>query len=129
MDRLGIRHTADHPIGTALWPTPELAYATAPSITSETTWVRGWLQAWEPDEEPHDIRLYRLRKAAVLDRIALRAPENPALASAAEDAAEDLVLHDHVYGSGPDTGPSTGATEADPRGYVRQEYAHRTQHQ
>ncbi|MER6615152.1 hypothetical protein [Streptomyces xantholiticus] len=92
------------------WPTPEEAYVLAPSIVSEIGWTAneaigrptfGWLG-----------REFWLRKAAVLDRIAL-ADDAPGDAGelAIEAARRVMDLDDR-------------ADVSDPRGYVRQQYAH-----
>lgn len=97
------------------WPTPEQAYATAPSIESETAWLAERRRNWAADDEPDEMREYRLREAAVLDRLALLNPGHDHYPAQAAEVAGELVLHDDVWG--------TGAAEADPCGYARQEYA------
>ncbi|MBL3666599.1 hypothetical protein JL475_11465 [Streptomyces sp. M2CJ-2] len=108
--------TADHGADgdpEAVWPTPEEAYALAPSIISEIGWT-----ARTATDKPfgHDIgREYWLRKAALLDRIALADGDEGIRSDAAvlaTDAARGLVDRDDATVSG------------DPRGYVRQQYAH-----
>ncbi|MFI7352356.1 hypothetical protein ACIBTP_00230 [Streptomyces avidinii] len=91
---------------------PEAAYATAPSIISEIGWtVRGARNCL------HGIRVreFWLRKAALLDRIALTDddPVSGDAATCATEAARRLMEIDHAES------PRT----TDPRGYVRQEYA------
>ncbi|WP_406273671.1 hypothetical protein OHT93_26050 [Streptomyces sp. NBC_00191] len=101
------------------WPTPEEAYATAPCITSEIGWT-----AYHAVGRPTGALLGRefwLRKAAVLDRIALGDAAQDLFSDACEaatDAARHLL----------DTDQAEGIT--DPRGYVRQEYAawHKQEH-
>lgn len=101
------------------WPSPKQAYATAPSVESETAWLAERRRNWATDDEPEEMREYRLRAAAALDRLALLDPGHDHYPAQAAECARELVLYDDVWG----TGPSTGAAEADPRGYVRQEYA------
>ncbi|MEV6202199.1 hypothetical protein AB0M64_19795 [Streptomyces sp. NPDC051771] len=90
------------------WPTPEAAYATAPSVISEIGWT-----ARTATDRPFGTttsREFWLRKAALLDRIALEAPAGGA-PEAATRAAHQLMEHDGV------------TTVCDPRHYVRQQYA------
>ncbi|MEW1686564.1 hypothetical protein ACIQOF_01760 [Streptomyces sp. NPDC091265] len=99
--------------------TPEAAYATAPDITREITWVsytaRDFTQLTDPRE-------YWLRKAAVFDRIALAERQRTFIVagSSETDAAAALLadvnarrLIDH------DRATTTDA----PRDYVRNAYA------
>nr|WSS63180.1 hypothetical protein OG284_19060 [Streptomyces sp. NBC_01177] len=102
--------TADHRPDP--YPAPEAAYALAPSIISEIGWTvaraRAHLHGQAMDRE------YWLRKAALLDRIALAEGaegQGHDATGAAEHAAARLVDLD-----GPDT-------VCDPRHYVRQQYA------
>ncbi|MFD3324063.1 hypothetical protein [Streptomyces sp. NPDC058701] len=91
---------------------PEAFYATAPSVISEIGWtVRG---ARDCLHGVH-VREFWLRKAALLDRIALTDddPVGGDAATCAVEAARRLMEIDHA------DDPRT----ADPRGYVRQEYA------
>ncbi|MEV7417503.1 hypothetical protein [Streptomyces sp. NPDC089919] len=98
--------------------TPAAAYAMAPSIISEIGWtadraVRA-LRGQEADRE------FWLRKAALLDRIALddeRAHIHGDATEAAQRAAQRLMDIDQVE----------ALTE--PRAYVRQQYAHWARHQ
>ncbi|MGA5351137.1 hypothetical protein ACPCJU_01835 [Streptomyces thermodiastaticus] len=120
--------TADHRPEPGPWPTPDEAYALAPSIVREIGWT-----AQTAADKPfgHDLgREYWLRKAALLDRIALRDEEDGSTSDAttvATEAARRLIAHD-AGGDGDYYGapywPEHPATAADPRGYVRQEYAH-----
>ncbi|MER5464087.1 hypothetical protein ABT010_26055 [Streptomyces sp. NPDC002668] len=93
-------------------PTPDEAYATAPCITSEIGWT-----AYHSVGRPTGALLGRefwLRKAAVLDRIALGDEAGQGFGDACEaatDAARYLLDIDHADGI------------TDPRGYVRQQYA------
>jgi hypothetical protein len=107
-------------------PTPQTAYAHAPSIISELNWLAREMSAHLTGEPMP--REYWLRKAAVLDRIALDEADTYGPASAAEAAltatlaACQLADLDHRSGDGdtdstPDTGPGPS-----PRRYVRQAY-------
>ncbi|ADI09750.1 hypothetical protein SBI_06630 [Streptomyces bingchenggensis BCW-1] len=120
--------TADHRPEPGPWPTPDEAYASSPSIVREIGWT-AQTAADKPFGEDLD-REYWLRKAALLDRIALRDEEDGALGDAAEvatEAARRLIEWDRD-GEGDYHGapywPEHPAATADPRGYVRQEYAH-----
>jgi hypothetical protein len=113
------------------WPTPE-AYPLAPSIVREIGWT-----AQTAADKPFGEALgreYWLRKAALLDRIALREGEDGIRVDAAEvatGAARRLIAFDSD-GEGEGEGdyygtpywPEHPATITEPRGYVRQEYAH-----
>ncbi|MFF2641052.1 hypothetical protein ACFVUB_14520 [Streptomyces niveus] len=100
---------------TAPWPSPEQAYEHAPDILSEIGWtVRAVTDAIDMPYDSGDVREYWLRKAALLDRIALRAPGGRDSTLDANAAALYLVDTDHAR---------TPATDTDPRGYVRHQYA------
>ncbi|MEU9357444.1 hypothetical protein AB0D35_04895 [Streptomyces sp. NPDC048301] len=91
------------------WPTPDTAYAKAPSIVREIGWT-----AQAAADKPFGTTLGRefwLRKAALLDRIALAEEAEGQGHDVAEHAAERLMELDS-----PDT-------VCDPRHYVRQQYA------
>ncbi|MGI5377101.1 hypothetical protein ACQEV2_23220 [Streptomyces sp. CA-251387] len=112
--RLRLYVTADHHSNTGPWPAPEEAYALAPSVLSEVGWT-----AEQEANTPFGTRLPRdfwLRKAAVLDRIALQDVGDDA-AEAANEAAERLMSLDDA------------GVICDPRRYVRQQYAHWINHQ
>ncbi|MFE6478068.1 hypothetical protein [Streptomyces rochei] len=119
--------TADHRPEPGPWPTPEEAYALAPSIIREIGWT-----AQTAADKPLGETLSRefwLRKAALLDRIALSEEEdgvNDDAVEAATEAARQLIAYDRD-GEGDYHGtpywPEHPATTANPRGYVRQEYA------
>ncbi|MFI6659539.1 hypothetical protein ACIBL8_28850 [Streptomyces sp. NPDC050523] len=125
--------TADHRPEPGPWPAPEDAYALAPSIVREIGWT-----AQTVADKPFgkDLgREYWLRKAALLDRIALRDGKDGIRGDAAEvatEAALQLVAFD-LAGAGDYFGapywPEHPATVAEPRGYVRQEYAAWAKHQ
>ncbi|MFJ2566713.1 hypothetical protein ACIO02_27900 [Streptomyces sp. NPDC087568] len=127
-ERTRLYVTADHRPAPGPWPTPEEVYALAPSIIREIGWT-----AQTAADKPfggHLGREFWLRKAALLDRIALRAEEDDTPGDAAEVAAEAarrLIEHDRS-GEGDYHGapywPEHPATTANPRGYVRQEYVH-----
>lgn len=105
--------TADHRPEPEPWPTPEEAYALAPSIISEIGWT-----AQTAADKPFGATLGRefwLRKAALLDRIALQGEADGIHGDAGEvatKAAHRLMDLDDVHG------------RCDPRAYVRQQYAH-----
>ncbi|MDK1473286.1 hypothetical protein QNO07_07595 [Streptomyces sp. 549] len=111
MDRLYV--TADHrPDAAAQWPAPEAAYAAAPSIIREIGWTAD-AAAQRPFGTTLD-REFWLRKAAVLDRIALTAERDDTsgdTADVATKAARRLMELDNV------------GNLCDPRGYVRHQYA------
>ncbi|WP_406862510.1 hypothetical protein ABZO31_19490 [Streptomyces sp. HUAS MG47] len=120
--------TADHRPPSETWPTPERAYAKAPSIVSEIGWT-----ASEAVGRPTFALLGRefwLRKAAVLDRIALD-DNNASVHTDADEIALTAALRlldidrdgDGDYHGAP-YWPEHPRALADPRGYVRQEYAH-----
>ncbi|MEU9198713.1 hypothetical protein [Streptomyces sp. NPDC048332] len=99
--------------------TPEAAYATAPSITREITWVSYTARDFSQLTDPRE---YWLRKAAVFDRIALAEHKRPFVVAGSTDTDESTALladvnarrlidHDHVT-----------TTDA-PRDYVRNAYA------
>ncbi|MEW1719619.1 hypothetical protein [Streptomyces sp. NPDC093109] len=112
-------HTHDHVT------TATTAYADAPSIITEISWVTrattNHFAGQEPDRE------FWLRKAAVMDRIALNesalyAPEAAASAvSAAALAARRLVEADVTH-SGLSLKGSELVTDDDHRAYVRHAY-------
>ncbi|WP_433919254.1 hypothetical protein OIE50_27965 [Streptomyces canus] len=93
------------------WPTPEQAYANAPGINSEIGWTARFLANSACFTELG--REFYLRKAALLDRIALLdEPDAYGDASQAADAAALYLLDLDQPG-----------VICDPRAYVRQQYA------
>ncbi|MFG3346931.1 hypothetical protein ACGF1Z_17915 [Streptomyces sp. NPDC048018] len=104
--------TADHRPTADDWPTPDQAYAKAPSIISEIGWTAN-AAIGRPTFALLD-REFWLRKAALLDRIALgddAAPAQSDANEAADQAAQRLLEVD-------------GVTDVcGPRGYVRRQYA------
>lgn len=111
--------------GPTAWPTPEDAYATAPGIPYEIAWTASTARTLAKNPHGGDVdREYWLRKAALLDRIALDY-EAEGIPNGTDDiaanAARRLIEIDH--GSDPN-GPPHPAMLAHPRGYVRHEYAH-----
>lgn len=93
------------------------AYQSAPPLVREIGAVAR--MAREYPHSPGAEREFWLRKAALLDRIALRG--QPGAAAQAEEAACALADYDLSHGTGP--GPADWNA---PRLYVRQEYQART---
>ncbi|WP_093801129.1 hypothetical protein [Streptomyces sp. Wb2n-11] len=130
--------TAEQRPGTAPWPTPELAYKSAPSIISEIGWTAERASEAISPIGLADVREFWLRKAAVLDRIALceadEVEPNDA-AEAATEAGRRVLVIDNALVLGPSAsnsdpyGPGHPESIANPRGYVRQEYARWAKHQ
>ncbi|MDV7215248.1 hypothetical protein [Streptomyces prunicolor] len=129
--------TADHHPAPELWTTPEDAYATAPTIVCEIAWIaavaRRIVARPSGDAENRD---YWLRKAALLDRIALQGETDGFHGEACEAAyaaARRLIALDGATGFVPsrDGAPCSPhlIESPDPRGYVRQEYARWAKHQ
>ncbi|MFF3582695.1 hypothetical protein [Streptomyces mirabilis] len=130
--RDGKRHRfyvrAEHRTDPGPWPTPEAAYAFAPSVVREIGWTAQTV-ADKPFGEDLD-REYWLRKAALLDRIALRDEQEGITGHAdvaATEAARRFVDYDRD-GNGCHYDRPIRAVQpraaAEPRSYVRQEYAH-----
>ncbi|RSS80726.1 hypothetical protein [Streptomyces sp. WAC06614] len=122
--------TADHRAeSTTPWPTPEEAYAKAPSVISEIGWTARHVRDALKGADLGDTRVFWLRKAAVLDRIALddarHGAEGDALVAAIEAAHRfrvcDASASDTYNGTPHDAG--SDAAFMNPRGYPRQEYA------
>ncbi|MFI1103708.1 hypothetical protein [Streptomyces melanogenes] len=104
---------------------PEVAYASAPDIAAETEWVTR--HADTPPTDASADRELRLRKAAALDRIALREEATrrsgiaiEAIATAVQ-AAQGLAAYDAEHGSLTFRGAELAGAE-DFRAYVREEY-------
>ncbi|MFF3454284.1 hypothetical protein ACFYXH_08115 [Streptomyces sp. NPDC002730] len=130
--------TAQHRTEARPWPTPEVAYATAPSIISEIGWTaeRAREALWPIG--PAEVKEFWLRKAAVLDRIAL-ADEAEGVGSEASDVATEAALRlldvdravNDAWGGYSDGAypPDNPESSREPRGYVRREYALWAKHQ
>ncbi|WP_030688372.1 hypothetical protein [Streptomyces globisporus] len=115
-DKTRLYVTADHPAAVE-WPTPEQAYADAPSILDEIGWTVRTLA--DDPLTANTGREFWLRKAALLDRIALGDEVAPAVTDAtvtALQAARQLMDFDDA------------AVICDPRHYVRQQYARQNSH-
>ncbi|MEV0090063.1 hypothetical protein [Streptomyces sp. NPDC050738] len=121
-------HYASH------WPTPEAAYALAPSILREIGWTADQALTYVRTDFHRRVadREFWLRKAALLDRIAVTDEKAGIYADAidvAVNAARRLLSIDREQGLGPSgfgDGPYVPEhpdSIAEPRGYVRQEYA------
>ncbi|QRX96741.1 hypothetical protein [Streptomyces noursei] len=115
-------------------PPPHEAYANAPNLRREMRQVlalgaeRDGRQARPVNGPPVDAaaaeRAWRLRQAALMDRMALDDPRPGPVAAAAE-TAEQLVLHDRSHPdlvAGPHH-PEAITLAPSRRLYVRQEYA------
>ncbi|RSS79498.1 hypothetical protein [Streptomyces sp. WAC06614] len=122
--------TAEHrPDDTRLWPSPEASYAKAPSVISEIGWTARHVRDALDSANPDQARVFWLRKAALLDRIALADERNGARGDALE-AAIQAAHRFRVYDSRGDSryhghphDPDSDTAFLNPRGYVRQEYA------
>ncbi|MGI5401837.1 hypothetical protein ACQEVG_20820 [Streptomyces sp. CA-135486] len=104
--------TADHRPTPQDWPTPEQAYADAPSINSEIGWTARFLADAECYTELD--REFYLRKAALLDRIALLDEPDATDSDATDTAYAAAVFLLDIDQPG---------VICDPRAYVRQQYA------
>ncbi|MEU5418746.1 hypothetical protein ACH4UT_24485 [Streptomyces sp. NPDC020799] len=104
---------------------PAIAYADAPSIIAEICWVAQQASQSFCEEQPD--REFWLRKAAVLDRIAVKGTDMyvPELAAetveTAAQAARRLVEHDATQ-SGLSLKGAELVTDQDHREYVRHQY-------
>ncbi|MEH0445286.1 hypothetical protein QA811_16915 [Streptomyces sp. B21-102] len=97
--------TADH---ADVWPDPEQAYADAPAVLDELDWIARTLGT-AACRTTLDRGFY-LRKAAVLDRIALADGADYRDDDTAYIAAKFVVVLDDAH------------ADCDPRDYVRQQY-------
>lgn len=127
---------ADHRAEQGSWPTPDVAYAFAPSVISEITWIARTARAViGMPLDGDDGREYWLRKAALLDRIALSEEQAGITGdadAAATEAARRFVEYDRDNNGGHPDGPCRAVyprAAAQSRGYVRQEYAHLAKNQ
>lgn len=111
-DKVRLSMTADHRPEGELWPDPENAYALAPSIVSEIGWVAHHAANQAAYAEPK--REFWLRKAALLDRLALGVARVYTASDAIEVAARAAERLMDVDDS---------RAICDPRHYVRREYA------
>ncbi|MFI2350370.1 hypothetical protein ACH492_25640 [Streptomyces sp. NPDC019443] len=129
---LGYDATGRQPAPVPRWPAPETAYALAPNITSELGWTD-----YDSVGRPTGALLGRelwLRKAAVLDRVALAEDQDQSgdAVELATEAARRLIEFDRAgedQYAGVPHGPDHPDTKANPRAYVRQEYAAWQRHQ
>jgi hypothetical protein len=114
------------------FPAPEVAYADAPGVVSEIGWVAEQARSLPLDQETD--REYWLRKAALVDRIALARAVTHAqedaldTAEMASNAAVQLIEYDERHCDG-DERPTAGSirfsdaiVQAGYRAYVRQQY-------
>ncbi|MFF8608413.1 hypothetical protein ACF06X_21005 [Streptomyces sp. NPDC015346] len=126
--------TAEHREDTAQWPTPEQAYAKAPNIISEIGWTAQRAREALWPIRFSDMREFWLRKAALLDRIALDVrtagihTDAPELALNAARKLLDVDSDGDGNCGGTPYWPEHPEAIADPRSYVRQEYAHWAKH-
>ncbi|MET7700407.1 hypothetical protein [Streptomyces sp. NPDC005485] len=114
-NRLYLR--AEHREQPEPWPTPEEAYALAPNIISEIDWAARTVADAACFSELE--REFYLRKAALLDRIALHGESDGFHDDAAETALEAALFLLDVDQPG---------VICDPRAYVRQQYARTLTH-
>ncbi|MEU9776831.1 hypothetical protein [Streptomyces sp. NPDC047968] len=106
--------TADHKPTAGQGPTPDEAYAQAPSVISEIGWTAQAARDMRNGEQ--DEREFFLRKAALLDRIALddeKAGAHGDACDLARQAGRRLM----------DLDGADEAAACDVRDYVRQQYA------
>ncbi|MFF7931833.1 hypothetical protein [Streptomyces sp. NPDC007940] len=104
--------SADHRPEPKPWPMPEEAYALAPSIVSEIGWTARTAAGMPYHDGVH--REYWLRKAALLDRIALSDEADRVTSDVSDLAARAAQRLMDVDDAG---------VICDPRYYVRQQYA------
>ncbi|MEU8994090.1 hypothetical protein AB0C95_04585 [Streptomyces caniferus] len=91
------------------WPTPDEAYAAAPSIDEELDWLNRTANASYDEDLNRD---WYLRNAAALDRIALGESTTERACPEEADATAVLLLD-----------LDQASRDYDPRAYVRQQYA------
>ncbi|WP_240499074.1 hypothetical protein [Streptomyces prasinus] len=115
-------------------PTPTEAYANAPNLRREMREVmelgairdgrRNGVVAEPPSDSAAAERVYLLRRAALMDRMAVEDP-GPGARGAAARAAYELAQFDHRHPAMTAGRHGPLAIEFDPsqRPYVRQEYA------
>ncbi|MGR3939079.1 hypothetical protein [Streptomyces sp. BRA346] len=115
-------------------PPPEVAYRAAPDLLREAADLLGIAtdlaiaaeSGLAADEEYHEERerLYRLRRAALADRMAIAHPEDEQHARDAVRLARELAEFDHAHRHLVEGPHGPDETEWDPswRPYVRQEY-------
>ncbi|WP_052411324.1 hypothetical protein [Streptomyces sp. NRRL S-118] len=111
-ERTRLYVTADHKPAAGQWPTPDEAYAKAPSIISEIGWTAQ--AASDVRRGRQDEREFWLRKAALLDRIALddeKAGTHGDACTLARRAGRHLMDLDGADNT------------CDVRAYIRQQYA------
>ncbi len=114
------------------FPAPDLAYADAPGVITEIGWLSEQARSTPIVQEAS--REYWLRKAALVDRIALARvvthPQEEALEAAAmaSNAAVQLIDYDEQHQESPQR-PAAGSIRfsdavvcAGYRAYVRQQY-------
>lgn len=114
------------------FPRPDVAYADAPRLVAEICWTAEQAANRSPGQRPG--REFWLRKAALLDRIALErevthSPEEAIVAAeVAAEAALRLIEHDEEHGNGCGRSGTGSLRLWDPivsagtRAYVRREY-------
>lgn len=98
---------------------PAIAYAHAPSVISEIRWVIAQSTNRAPNDHAED-RVFWLRKAALLDRIALN-DDAAEVREAATNSARRLVEYDRDHGRLGHREQGL-VTDEDRRAYVREQY-------
>ncbi|MCZ4123897.1 hypothetical protein [Streptomyces sp. H39-S7] len=98
------------------------AYTDAPPIIREINLVLHLVAALRVSSTPERVRELQLRKAALLDRIALKTPDDTDAADVAGDAAIELMRQDHGPAE-PTGGLTTTLLGIAARHYVRDQYA------
>ncbi|MHB9860315.1 hypothetical protein [Streptomyces sp. YIM S03343] len=113
--------TADHHMDPRAWPSPRDAYALAPTIADEFGWMVDVVATAEGFAEMD--RDFYLRRAALLDRMALRDEFDLFSDGDAAETAQAAALYLLDMDKGHYKRRVPAQAEADPRGYVRREYA------